>query len=153
MPVTDQRFTTRPLYPRGGPQSQSGRCSEEKNPLSLPGSEPRFLSRPVRCLVAIPIYLSRLPNAKYGIHFIINGVFFICGKVTAATGRLGFQPRSGRVGFVVGKVALGQAFSEYFGFLCQFSFHRLLHTHHHLPSGAGTIGQTVADVSSGSVAL
>jgi hypothetical protein len=29
---------------------------------------------------------------------------------------------SGRVGFVVEKVALGQVFSEYFGFLYQFSF-------------------------------
>jgi hypothetical protein len=38
------------------------------------------------------------------------------------------------------KVALGQVFSEYFGFPCQFSFHRLLDTHH-LSSGAGTIGQ------------
>jgi hypothetical protein len=27
------------------------------------------------------------------------------------------------VGFVVDKVALGQGFSEYFGFPCQFSFH------------------------------
>jgi hypothetical protein len=45
-------------------------------------------------------------------------------------------------------VALGQVFSEYFSFLCQFSFHRLLHTHHHLSSGAGTIGQTVAAVPS-----
>jgi hypothetical protein len=45
------------------------------------------------------------------------------------------------VGFVVGKVALGQVFSEYFGFPCQFSFHQLLHTHHHLSSGAGTVGQ------------
>jgi hypothetical protein len=34
------------------------------------------------------------------------------------------------VGFVVDKVALGQVFFEYFGFPCQFSFHRLLHTHH-----------------------
>jgi hypothetical protein len=49
----------------------------------------------------------------------------------------------------VDKVALGQVFSEYFGFPCQFSFHRLLHTHHHLSSGAGTIGQQVADVPSG----
>jgi hypothetical protein len=53
------------------------------------------------------------------------------------------------VGFVVDKVALGQVFSDYFGFLCQFSFHRLFHTHHHLSSGAGTIGQLVADVPSG----
>jgi hypothetical protein len=53
------------------------------------------------------------------------------------------------VGFVVNKVALGQFFTEYFGFLCQFSLHRLLHTHHHPSSGAGTIGQIVADVPSG----
>jgi hypothetical protein len=53
------------------------------------------------------------------------------------------------VGFVVDKVALEQAFSEYFGFPCQFSFHRLLHIQHHLSSEAGTIGQLVADVPSG----
>jgi hypothetical protein len=46
------------------------------------------------------------------------------------------------------KVALGQVFAEYFGFPCQFSFHKLLHTHH-LSSGAGTICQLVADVPSG----
>jgi hypothetical protein len=48
----------------------------------------------------------------------------------------------------VDKVALGEVFSEYFGFTCQFSFHRLLHTHL-LSSGAGTIDQLVADVPSG----
>jgi hypothetical protein len=48
-----------------------------------------------------------------------------------------FEPRSGHVGFVVDKVSLGRVSSEYFGFLCQFSFHRLLHTHH-LSSEAGT---------------
>jgi hypothetical protein len=53
------------------------------------------------------------------------------------------------VGFVVDKVTLGQVFSEYFGFPCQFSFHLVLHIHHHLSSGAGTIGQLVADVASG----
>jgi hypothetical protein len=58
-----------------------------------------------------------------------------------------FDPRSGHVGFVVDKVALGQVSSEYFGFPCQFSFHRLPHTH--LSSGAGTIGQLVAHVPSG----
>jgi hypothetical protein len=47
---------------------------------------------------------------------------------------------------VVDKVALGQVFSEYFGFPCQSSFHQQLHNHHHhhhhhLSSGAGTIGQ------------
>jgi hypothetical protein len=35
----------------------------------------------------------------------------------------GFKPGSIHVGFVVDKVALGQVFSEYFGFLCQSSFH------------------------------
>jgi hypothetical protein len=61
--------------------------------------------------------------------------------------RPGFDPSSGHVGLVVDKVALGQVFSEYFGFPCQFSFHRLLHTH--LASGAGTVGQIVDNVPSG----
>jgi hypothetical protein len=52
------------------------------------------------------------------------------------------------VGFVVDEVALGQVFSKYFCFPCQFSFDRLVHIHH-LSSGAGTIGQLVADVPSG----
>jgi hypothetical protein len=60
----------------------------------------------------------------------------------------GFEPRSDNVGFVVNKMALRQVSSMHFGFPCQFSFHRLLHTHH-LSSGAGTIGQLVADVPSG----
>jgi hypothetical protein len=51
--------------------------------------------------------------------------------------------------FVVDKAAPGQVLSEYFRFPCQYSFHKLLHTHHHLSSGAGTIGQTVAAVPSG----
>jgi hypothetical protein len=45
------------------------------------------------------------------------------------------------VGSVVDKVALGQVFSEYFGFPCQSSFHQLLHNHPHPSSGAGTIDQ------------
>jgi hypothetical protein len=46
------------------------------------------------------------------------------------------------VAFLVEKVALGQVFSEYFGFP-----HQLLHMH--LSSGAGTIYQLVADVPNG----
>jgi hypothetical protein len=38
---------------------------------------------------------------------------------------------SGQVRFVVDKVALGQVFSEYFGFPCQSSFHQILHPHNH----------------------
>jgi hypothetical protein len=52
------------------------------------------------------------------------------------------------VGFVVDKVALRHISSEYFGFLCQFSFYRLLHAYH-LSSGADTLGELVADVPSG----
>jgi hypothetical protein len=52
-----------------------------------------------------------------------------------------FKPGSSHVGFVVDKVALGQVFSEYFGFPCQSLFHQFLHNHHHLSFGAGTIGQ------------
>jgi hypothetical protein len=58
-----------------------------------------------------------------------------------ASRRSGFKTGSSHVGFVVDKVALGQVFSEYFGFPCQSSFHQFLHNHHHLSSGAGTIGQ------------
>jgi hypothetical protein len=53
------------------------------------------------------------------------------------------------MGFAVDKVALGQIFSENFGFSCQFSFHQLLHNHHHLSFGAGAIGELVADIPSG----
>jgi hypothetical protein len=40
--------------------------------------------------------------------------------------------------FVVDKVALGAGFTEYFGITCQFSFHRLLHTNHHLLGRSST---------------
>jgi hypothetical protein len=39
--------------------------------------------------------------------------------------------RSGQVGFVVEKVALGQVLPEYFGFPCQSSFQQILHHHNH----------------------
>jgi hypothetical protein len=52
----------------------------------------------------------------------------------------GFKPGSSHVGFEVDKVALGQVFSEYFGFPCQSSFHQFLHKHPYLSSRAGTIG-------------
>jgi hypothetical protein len=61
--------------------------------------------------------------------------------------RPGFQARSDYVGFVVDRVTLVQAFSEYFSFPCQLSFHQMIHIH--LSSGAGTIGPLLADVPSG----
>jgi hypothetical protein len=58
-----------------------------------------------------------------------------------------FDPRSRHVGSVVDRVAPGQLFSEYFDFPCQFIFYQLLHAHHQ--SGAGKIGQILADIPSG----
>jgi hypothetical protein len=54
---------------------------------------------------------------------------------------------TGRMGIVVEKVAVRQVFSYYFGFLCQFSFRRLLYNHH-LPPGVGELGQLVTDMPS-----
>jgi hypothetical protein len=59
-----------------------------------------------------------------------------CGSATALavsrrlpTAAFWVAPAYGQLGFVVDKVALGQAFSEYFDFSSQFSFHQLLHIH------------------------
>jgi hypothetical protein len=41
------------------------------------------------------------------------------------------RARVWQVGFVVDKVALGQVFSEYFGFPCRSSFHQILHHYNH----------------------
>jgi hypothetical protein len=41
------------------------------------------------------------------------------------------RARAWQVGFVADKVALGQVFSEYFGFPCPSSFHQILHHHSH----------------------
>jgi hypothetical protein len=57
------------------------------------------------------------------------------------------RARAEHVGFVVDKVALGQVFSEYFGFPCHLSFHQI--PHHHNDLAVGTIGLLVAAVSSG----
>jgi hypothetical protein len=48
-----------------------------------------------------------------------------------ATARV--RARVWQVGFVVDKVALGQVFSEYFGFPCQSLFHQIFHHHHNQP--------------------
>jgi hypothetical protein len=95
-----------------------------------------------------------LPSKSSTIHYsppsncIYSGLGRVIAQAVLPPRRAGFKPRSSHVGFVVDKVALGKVFSFYFGFPCQFLFHRLLHTHH-LSSGAGTIGQLVAVVPSG----
>jgi hypothetical protein len=51
----------------------------------------------------------------------------IINKLRFPQRRPGFD--TGHLGFAVDKVALGQAFSEYFVFLCLFSFHQLFLFH------------------------
>jgi hypothetical protein len=41
------------------------------------------------------------------------------------------RDRTQQVGFMMIKVALGQVFSEYFGFPCQSSFYQFLHHQNH----------------------
>jgi hypothetical protein len=57
----------------------------------------------------------------------------------------GFEPRSGHVGFVMDKRALGQVLPVYFCFFCH-SFQRMVHTQHLISSGVHTLSQIVADV-------
>jgi hypothetical protein len=55
--------------------------------------------------------------------------------------------------FVVDKVALGQVFSDCFGFPCHFAFHHLHYTdhHHHPRRETGSVGPLVTDVDSASL--
>jgi hypothetical protein len=66
-------------------------------------------------------------------HYILYFHLFSVGRAIAqAVSRWPrVEPGSGQVGFVMDKVALGQVFSEYFGFPCQSSFHQILHHHNH----------------------
>jgi hypothetical protein len=60
-----------------------------------------------------------------------------------------YPPRPLRpCGICGGQSGTGVRFLQVLRFPCQFSCHWLLHTRHNLLSGAGTIGQTVADVPS-----
>jgi hypothetical protein len=115
-----------------------------------PGIEPRFpVISPIAIVIEqlLPQILGRLLISPQYIQSLKIGR--PCHNSGFPPRRPEFEPRSSHVGFVVDKVALGQVFSEYFGFPCQFAFrHRLLLTHH-LSSVACTIGQTAADVPSG----
>jgi hypothetical protein len=74
------------------------------------------------------------------------GAQAVTHRLSTAAARLRVQVRS--CGICDGQSGRGQVFSEYIGFSCQFSFHRLLHIHH-LSCEAGTTGQLMADVPSG----
>jgi hypothetical protein len=54
--------------------------------------------------------------------------------------RLGFEPESGHVEFVLASLL------RVLGFRCQFLIQKLLQIRHHTSPGDGTLGQTVANV-------
>jgi hypothetical protein len=95
-------------------------------------------------LLSLPLYLLHfplgmrrgnsnplLPIRKYRGRAITQAVSH---RLPTAAARVRAQLRA--CGICGGQSGTGQVFSEYFGSSCQFSFHRLLHTHHP-SSGAG----------------
>jgi hypothetical protein len=75
-----------------------------------------------------------------GVEKVSSYLFYNLGRpIAQAVGRwlptaaARFRAQVWQVGFVVDKVALGQVFSEYFGFPCQSSCHQIHHHHHNHP--------------------
>jgi hypothetical protein len=64
--------------------------------------------------------LGRRQPGHCGVH---KNFFALPGIESRPSSSEAFAISTGYVGFVVDKVALGQVFSEYFGFPCQSSFH------------------------------
>jgi hypothetical protein len=81
-------------------------------------------------------YLPNDDSSNTARHHFLRILMQMEGRAVAQRLDAGFPPRrSGfaygqHVGFGVDKEAMGQVFSEYFGFPCQ-SFHRFLHYHNH----------------------
>jgi hypothetical protein len=99
-------------------------------------------------LPLLPVLL--LGHPEYSIHHLLH----ISKSSTECiyvfrTAAVWVRARVRSCGICGGQSGMGQVFSEYFGFPCQLESHRLLHIHHNLSSGAGTIRQLVADVPSG----
>jgi hypothetical protein len=106
-------------------------CFSKGSPRLLPAS-----SHCLRALV-VPTFCRAVVTA---------GIACTPGEYSARFGRketegtFSGKHGSGHAEFVVDEVALGQVFSQYFGFPCQSSVNQLLHNHPHLSSGADTIG-------------
>jgi hypothetical protein len=69
-------------------------------------------------------HLESLTSKDLSLKLSGAGVYFL-----EASRLPGFDPRSGHVSFMVDEVVFAQVFSEYFSFLCQFSFYRPRHMH------------------------
>jgi hypothetical protein len=101
--------------------------SSSEHPV-LKHSEPTFFfSRGER-----PSFMSMQNNNRYLHVYIIH----LLSRAIAVSHRLRtaavqVRARSGHVGFVMDTVALGQVFSEYFGFPCLSSFNQILDPQNH----------------------
>jgi hypothetical protein len=74
---------------------------------------------------------------RFRILFLLTLLYLALGRAVAQavsrwlpTAAARVRGPAEHVGFVVDKAAMGQVFSEYFGFPCQ-SFHQFLHHHNH----------------------
>jgi hypothetical protein len=66
---------------------------------------------------------------------VTSGLLYLPWGIVRMENLVRVRARVWQVKFMVDKVALGQVFSEYFGFPCQNrSFHQLLHHHHNHPA-------------------
>jgi hypothetical protein len=146
-----------PRYPfdrgLGGPQRWSG-SHKEKILYSL-GTRTRSLGRgshsqPLyrlsysgsscpRCIK--PTNICNREQTKHNTNFICDRIN-LCTRYGLSSAVRGSSPGLVMWDFVVDKVALGQVFSEYFGFSCQFSFHQLLQKSSSSITGVCTIDQS-----------
>jgi hypothetical protein len=63
-----------------------------------------------------------------------TSILFLYGRAISQAVSLWLPTAAARVwqvAFVLNKMALGQVFSEYFGFSCQSLLHQILHHHNH----------------------
>jgi hypothetical protein len=118
-----------------GPQDSSGRCGEEKS--TTAGNITCDAEPVVRCHTDWGSPTAYAPYNQPKCSICSSGSVFLLlmfHHVHLVQRRRNVLPvRTWAPEYFV--------FFDYFGFPCLSSFHRFLHNHHHLSSGAGTIGQ------------
>jgi hypothetical protein len=76
-------------------------------------------------------FLRKKHKSKKGVTCLIGSAIAQAVSRWLPTAAARLRVRGKHVRFVVDKVALGEVFSEYFGFPCQSSFHQFLLQHNH----------------------
>jgi hypothetical protein len=106
-------FTDRPLHPRypldmrlSGPQSQSGRCGEDKI-LPLPGIEPWPSSSSLYWQLSRLLFLILLPSF-FALLFLLVPVYMFCFIVVS------FLQCLPEIGYLWTKLSMRRAFTSYF---------------------------------------